>query len=111
MDGQTTRLSEDAAHWANEQVEQGRFGSTEEVVDAAIALYRAELEDEPEVDWDKASALAADGRAQVARGEYIEFADAAAMDSHFKGGHPVPEGWPSRLIWPASATLAKQKRS
>ncbi len=91
MDGQTTRLSEDAA----------------------VALYRAELEDEPEVDWDKARALAAEGRAQVVRDKYVEFADAAAMDANFKEviERLKDDRAPSRLIWPASAILAKHKRS
>ncbi len=84
MDGHTAKLSVDAARWASEQVEQGRFMSTDEVVEVAMMLFRAEIESDPEVDWAKAHALAADGRAQIARGEYIEFKDAAAMDAHFK---------------------------
>jgi Arc/MetJ-type ribon-helix-helix transcriptional regulator len=85
MDGQTARLSGDAARWASEQVERGHFASIDDVVEAAMAFYRDEMEAGPEIDWNKAEALAAEGRAQVARGEYIEFADANAMDAWLDG--------------------------
>jgi Arc/MetJ-type ribon-helix-helix transcriptional regulator len=77
-------LSDEAARWASELVEQGRFTSMDKVVEPAMVLYRAEIESEHDVNWGKAHALAAAGRAQIARGEYIEFKDAAAMDAHFK---------------------------